>query len=99
MPVYGEISNGLAVLGRCVGMTEQSESNDLMTLVEVALRLDAPASFVAQLVARDAIPFERPRKKGLGRFKTDELRFRRDEMRGVAEVELAGSAKSKRLGS
>jgi excisionase family DNA binding protein len=56
----------------------QNEPGDLMTLDEVALLLDTSASFVAQLVARDAIPFERPRKKGLGRFKADELRFRRD---------------------
>lgn len=54
------------------------ESDDLMTLDEVARLLDAPPSFVAQLVARDSIPFERPQGKKLRKYRANELRFRRD---------------------
>ncbi|MGN6253898.1 MAG: hypothetical protein ACTHO8_02815 [Solirubrobacterales bacterium] len=59
-------------------MAEDTPSN-ILNLEEVARLLDAPPSFVAQLVARDAIPYERP-KKGLSRFRADELGFRRDEI-------------------
>ena len=52
---------------------------ETLNLEEVARLLDSPPSFVAQLVAREAIPYERP-KKGLRRFRTDELRFKRDEI-------------------
>jgi hypothetical protein len=51
-------------------------ADDWLTLDQVAEILDAPQSFVAALVARDAIPFERP-EEGFGRFKSSELRFRR----------------------
>jgi len=51
--------------------------NDFMTIDEVAKLLDAPRSFVAQLVARDAIPYERP-ERGFRKFEADKLRFRRD---------------------
>lgn len=51
-------------------------SDDRMDLAEVAALLDAPPSFVLQLVARDAIPYERP-EKGLRKFASDHLRFSR----------------------
>ncbi|HEX5527510.1 MAG TPA: helix-turn-helix domain-containing protein [Solirubrobacterales bacterium] len=59
-------------------MAEDPPSN-ILSLEEVARLLDSPPSFVAQLVARDAIPYQRP-KKGLRKYRTDELRFKRDEI-------------------
>ncbi len=54
------------------------EDRNLLNLEEVARLLDAPPSFVVQLVARDAIPYERPEKGFFRRYRTDELRFKRD---------------------
>jgi excisionase family DNA binding protein len=58
-------------------MTEETHA-DILNLEEVARLLDAPPSFVVQLVARDAIPYEQPEKGTLRRYRTDELRFKRD---------------------
>jgi excisionase family DNA binding protein len=59
-------------------MPESDQPSGLMTLLEVAQLLDTSQSFVAQLVAREAIPFERPQGNGLGKYRADELRFRRE---------------------
>lgn len=61
-------------------MVNSDDPDQLMTLGEVARLLDTSPAFVAQLVARDAIPYDRSGKRGLGRFKGDQLRFRRDEI-------------------
>jgi hypothetical protein len=68
-------------------MVDSDELDQSMTLDEVAGLLDTSPAFVAQLVARDAIPYERSSKPGLGRFKGDQLRFRRDEIQAWLKAE------------
>ena len=49
---------------------DEQSPDDELTLDQVAEILDAPKSFVRNLVARDAIPFDRP-ERGIGRFRAD----------------------------
>lgn len=52
---------------------------NLLTLEQVCQLLDAPRNSILALVARDAIPFERP-SKGWRRYGVDELRFPCEEV-------------------
>ena len=62
------------------------DRSEVMTLDDVAELLDSPRSAVAALVARDAIPYERP-SSGIRRFRADELHFQRDEIQAWLERE------------